>query len=107
MPRPSAADREMSTMPEAPLPPAAEPVADARRVRRVLLLGGALFLLVLAGSIASRHFAAQELHERTAANAIPSANVVRPQEVKARHLVLPARLQAWAEAPVFARNNGF
>jgi RND family efflux transporter MFP subunit len=94
-------------MPEAPLPPTVEPIADARRVRRVLLLGGVLFLLVLAGGVATRLFAEQELHAVTTAAAIPSASVVQPKQAKARHLVLPGRLQAWAEAPVYARNNGF
>ena len=94
-------------MPEAPLQPAAEPIADARRVRRVLLFGFALVLLVLAGGIATRLVASQTLHEVTAAAAVPSASVVRPKAAAPRALSLPARLQAWAEAPVFARNNGF
>ena len=94
-------------MPEAPLPPTAEPIADARRVRRGLLLGVGLFLLVLAGGVAARLLAAQRLQEVTAAAAVPSASVVQPKEAKARPLVLPARLQAWSEAPVYARTNGF
>lgn len=90
-------------MPEAPLPV----TASVRRVAGGLLLLGLLFLGILGASIASRRSAAEWLHAETAAAAMPSATVVQPRAAGPRVLALPARLQAWSEAPVYARNNGF
>ncbi|MCO6417469.1 efflux RND transporter periplasmic adaptor subunit [Siccirubricoccus sp. KC 17139] len=104
-------------MPEAPVPgaPAAEaptteadqPAASPRRVGLALLLG----LLVLLGAgalkVSARLDAEEELREVTASVAVPSVRVILPRPVEPRPLALPGRLQAWAEAPVYARTNGF
>ncbi len=92
-------------MAEAPTP--APPQASGAKVLRnlfllALLLGGGLY-----ATLASRDTAAERLRETTVAAALPSVSVLQPGEVKPKALVLPARLQAWTEAPVFARNNGF
>ncbi len=90
-------------MPEAPLPV----IASVRRVRLGLLLGLLVFGGILGASISSRISAAERLQAETAAAAVPSASVVRPKPAGPRVLALPARLQAWSEASVYARNNGF
>ncbi len=90
-------------MPEAPMPA----IASARRVGGGLLLVLLLFLGILGVSISSRMSAAEKLHNDTATAAMPSATVVQPKPAGPRVLALPARLQAWSEAPVYARNNGF
>ena len=104
-------------MPEAPTPETALappepgglalPQASGGKVLRNLALLGLLLGGGLYATLASRQTAAERLHETTAAAAIPSANVLQPGEVKPKTLVLPARLQAWTEASVFARNSGF
>jgi RND family efflux transporter MFP subunit len=99
--------RKVQPMPEAPMPEVSSPPADIRRVRRVIMLGGGLLLLVLAGSVMARLSAEEKLHEASAAAAIPTVSVIQPKEVRAPILVLPGRLQAWSEAPVYARTNGF
>ena len=88
-------------------PPPAPPQASGGKVLRnlallALLLGGGLY-----ATLASRNTAAERLQEATVASSMPSASVLQPGEVKPKTLVLPARLQAWTEASVFARNSGF
>ncbi|WP_149536494.1 efflux RND transporter periplasmic adaptor subunit [Siccirubricoccus phaeus] len=106
-------------MPEAPVPetqpaepPAAgteaeQPAASPRRVGLVLCLG--LLALLGAGAlkVSARLDAEEELREVTAAVAVPSVRIIQPSAVAPRPLTLPGRLQAWAEAPVYARTNGF
>lgn len=96
-------------MPEAPHhpPPADAPMASGRRVGLVLLLLGGGFGAVLVAGFAARDGASQQLRETTVAAALPTVAVVQPQAAAVRPLVLPARLAAWQEAPVYARNNGF
>lgn len=96
-------------MPEAPLqgPQEEAAVASPRRVDLALLLLGCVFGLVLAGGVAARLSSGEKLRETTVATAVPAVAVVQPQPAASRALVLPARLAAWAEAPVYARNNGF
>jgi RND family efflux transporter MFP subunit len=84
-----------------------EGAASPRRVGLFVALG----LLVLLGAgaltVRSRLAAQEELQKVTAAAEVPSVRVIRPGAVEPRPLLLPGRLQAWAEAPVFARTNGF
>src|SRR3954470_24640263 len=114
MPFATFAREEPPPMPEAPVPgtPAAEtaasqPAASPRRVGLVLILG----LLVLLGAgalnISARLGAQEKLREVTAAVAVPSVRTIQPRIAEPRPLTLPGRLQAWAEAPVYARTNGF
>lgn len=79
--------------------------------RRALSLGGILVaivvLVVLVAGIAARVAARQRLHDQTSANAIPTVSVVHPTPVGGTTLVLPARLDAWYQAPVYAQTNGY
>ncbi|SDB74597.1 efflux RND transporter periplasmic adaptor subunit [Belnapia rosea] len=99
-------------MPEAPVPDPHQLAAEMRpasprRVGLILLFG----LVVLAGAGAvtwnSRLAAQKDLHEVAVAAAVPSVRLIRPRPVEPRPLLLPGRLQAWAEASVYARTNGF
>ncbi len=96
-------------MPEAPTPPdqVTLPTARGGRVLRYLLLILLLFAAVLGITFSDRMKASEQLRATTAESANPSVTVLRPAAAEARPLVLPARLQAWTEAPVFARNSGF
>jgi RND family efflux transporter MFP subunit len=83
------------------------PRTDPRRLRRAGMVVGAALLVVLGAGTATRLAARQNLAAATRDNATPSVNVVRPSGGEAGTLVLPGRLQAWAQAPVYARTDGY
>jgi RND family efflux transporter MFP subunit len=76
-----------------------------------LAIGGvaiaAILAVVLATGVSSRLHATTQLHAISEAAAVPTVNVVAPQGGAAGSLVLPGRLQAWSDAPVYARTNGY
>lgn len=75
--------------------------------RKPLLAGAAVFALILAGGAAYRIQQRSGLHEQSEAAAIPSVDVIHPGGEASNTLVLPGRLQAWFQAPVYARTNGY
>jgi RND family efflux transporter MFP subunit len=100
------ADRLMRDTTEHPLDPA------PRRSRTGLKLAAAVALLAAIGiavnGILDRDRNDKKLAEWTDAQAIPTVAVVRPQpETKAQPLVLPGDIDAWFEAPIYARVNGY
>jgi RND family efflux transporter MFP subunit len=74
--------------------------------RAVLVIGGVLVVILGVGA-ATRLAARQELRATTRDNAAPSVSVTLPSRGEAGALVLPGRLQAWAQAPVYARTSGY
>lgn len=94
-------------MPDTPLPQTDLPRTDPRRLRRAGLFIAAALLVVLGAGAATRLAARQDLSAATRDNATPSVNVVQPSHGEAGSLVLPGRLQAWAQAPVYARTDGY
>ena len=89
-------------MPDAPLPK-----TDPRRLRRAGLFIAAALLVVLGAGAATRLMARQDLRATTRDNAVQSVSVTQPIRGDAGTLVLPGRLQAWAQAPVYARTDGY
>lgn len=67
--------------------------------------------LVIAGVIGfglvSRRTQAQELQTLAMAQAVPAVKVVTPTAMTAAGLELPARVEAWARAPLNARVSGY
>ncbi len=101
-------------MPDAgPPPPASSPephplpTASRRRLTLGLFAVAVLLLVVLVAGTATRVIARQNLHAQTEDDAIPTVSVVHPTAPHGDTLVLPARLDAWALAPVYARTNGY
>ncbi len=91
---------------EQPLDPA------PRRSRTGLKLAGLAALIVAvavaANGIWERNQNDQQLAKWTDAQAIPTVAIVRPQpETKAQPLVLPGDIDAWYEAPIYARVPGY
>lgn len=84
-----------------------EGAANPRRVGVFIALGLLVLLGAGAVTVRSRLAAQEELQKVTAAAEISSVRVIRARAVEPRPLLLPGRLQAWAEAPVYARTNGF
>ena len=67
----------------------------------------AIFLLIYSG-IHSRAAAESRLKQRTEDAAIPTVAVVFPQQgAPAQEIILPGNTQAFSDAPIYARTNGY
>jgi len=82
-----------------------------RRPRRLGLIGGIVLVLAVATAIwgiYSREESEAALTDWTQKQAIPTVAVARPtQDTAARKLVLPGDVQAFYEAPIYARVSGY
>ncbi|MBV8497341.1 MAG: efflux RND transporter periplasmic adaptor subunit [Gammaproteobacteria bacterium] len=88
-------------------PSADEPGRDLPLRRYALIALGVAVLLAVWG-IASRLIARNALEHEAASAAIPTVATVRPQHGPAANtLVLPGTVQAFYEAPIYARTNGY
>jgi RND family efflux transporter MFP subunit len=80
--------------------------------RRVLRIGG-LVALVVAGvvvvtGVATRASSNQKLEKWTQEQALPSVSVIAPgASGEVSSIALPARFEAYAKAPIYARTNGY
>ncbi len=83
-------------------------VRDNRGLKRAGLIGIAVAVVVVGAGMTTRLFAKQELKNWTAEQAMPTVSVLRPSVDGAqRPLSLPASVEAWSQAPVYARTNGY
>ena len=65
-------------------------------------------LIVLTAGILPRIQARTELKKETIEMAVPVVSVVQPKRSgSAQELILPANVQAYADAPIYARTNGY
>jgi len=88
---------------------------DRKPARGVPLMGtavGALIIVVFGAlawwGIASRARAMTSLRHDTAEMNVPSVSVVRPKAgAPQEEIVLPGTMQAYAEAPIYARTSGY
>src|SRR5579875_3541702 len=81
-----------------------------RRLRTILVVVVVLAVaaVVVASGILPRLRARQILRQQTDLAAEPTVTVVRPQrETPAEEVVLPANIQAFIDAPIYARTNGY
>src|SRR5580704_1871808 len=82
----------------------------ARRPTAILVAAAALAVLVLViySGIHSRALAESRLTQRTQEAAIPTVAVVFPREgAPTQEIVLPGNTQAFSDAPIYARTNGY
>ena len=85
----------------------AVPASSAHR-RRLGAVGVPITLaVVIAVGVGRRLAASAELHATNLESRAPTVAVTRPQAGMAGAIVLPGRLEAWSEAPVYARTNGY
>jgi RND family efflux transporter MFP subunit len=67
----------------------------------------AIAAAVVIGGLATRHSQAEQLKESAAEQAVPTVNLVSMKDVAGSPLELPARIEAWARAPIYARVSGY
>ncbi|HVT35594.1 MAG TPA: efflux RND transporter periplasmic adaptor subunit, partial [Nevskiaceae bacterium] len=79
-----------------------------QKQRRLALIIAVVAAGLAIWGVASRIYAHVQLRERTEAEAIPTVQVqtVAPAQASDQ-LVLPGDVQAWSDAPVYARTNGY
>lgn len=79
-----------------------------RNLRRIGLIAAAAAILIAAFGILQRHSHEAEVAQWTKQQAVPIVAVITPQTGAAvQHLELPGTVQAWYEAPIYARVPGY
>jgi RND family efflux transporter MFP subunit len=76
-------------------------------VKRILVAGAAVFAAIAVAGTISRIASRHALATWTAEQAVPTVSIVHPAAATTSAMVLPGRIQAWAEAPVYARTSGY
>lgn len=100
----------MSDTPEAAraLPAGDSLPISPRKLRRAGVVAAAIAIAIAAIGIVVRQIKAHEVARWTDAQAIPTVDVVLPQpEAHGTQLVLPGNVNAWYEAPIYARVSGY
>ncbi len=88
------------------------PVHDRAKHRRsqwwILLLAVVTAVVIVIAGILPRIQARTALRKETAEMAVPAVVVIQPKRsAPAQEIVLPASVQAFADAPIYARTNGY
>src|SRR5712671_2380641 len=85
-----------------------DPIRTRRRFRRILIVGGAVFLIALVAGFIPQLRERQTATADTKELAIPTVTVVSPSaNTVGSGLNLPAEVKPWQEASIFARVNGY
>src|ERR1700693_653882 len=93
-----------------PTPNAFPSRSEARRQTAILVVAAVLaaLALVIYSGIHSRAVAESRLTQRTQEAAVPTIAVVFPREgAPTQEIVLPGNTQAFSDAPIYARTNGY
>ena len=100
---PHDAQHQMETPGKQPQPP--PPAGKTRWVAAIALL--VAIGIALAGILARRH-QQSEVTKWTVEQAVPTVATITPKQgVSDQQLVLPGDIEAWYEAPIYARVNGY
>ncbi|HQR49338.1 MAG TPA: efflux RND transporter periplasmic adaptor subunit [Steroidobacteraceae bacterium] len=84
------------------------PASPARTVRRIVTIAAFAAVVVVVYGAATRIVDAQRLRDRTADAAVPTVTIVTPGPAAAgAPLELPGRVEAFAQAPIYARVSGY
>ncbi len=78
--------------------------------KRPLLVGTlalAVAAAVVIGGLATRHSQAEQLKESAAEQSVPTVSLVSMKDVVGSPMELPARIEAWSRAPIYARVSGY
>ncbi len=71
------------------------------------LAGAAVLAAVIAIGAGQRLATSAELHATNLESQVPSVMVIHPKAAQRGAIMLPGRLEAWSDAPVYARTNGY
>lgn len=78
------------------------------KLRRVGLIAAGVALLIAVAGITIREVNARTVAQWTLEQALPSVSVVLPQHAaEGSQVVLPGNIEAWFQAPIYARVNGY
>jgi multidrug efflux pump subunit AcrA (membrane-fusion protein) len=81
---------------------------STRKLRRAGIIALGIAVLIAVAGIAIRQLNQRQVARWTEAQATPAVNVVLPQQgLAGRQTVLPGDVQAWNEAPIYARVSGY
>lgn len=83
------------------------PSAKPRDLKRIALVIVTIVVIVLVAGTAARLLHARALGEDTKVVETPTVSVITLARAEASETSLPGRLQAWIEAPVYARTSGY
>ena len=86
------------------------PSRPSSRVKRGLWLAVVVLLIaaIVAWGITVRKRASANVERETREMAVPTVSVVHPQRAApAQEIALPANIQPWIDAPIYARTNGY
>jgi RND family efflux transporter MFP subunit len=84
------------------------PPAPPRNLRRMGIIAAVIAIVIAASGMLLRWFHVREVTQWTDARAVPTVAVLTPQRgVTGLETVLPGNIQAWYEAPIYARVNGY
>jgi len=104
-------DTEEKNKPETQFEAPARDESHRRRIGLgvyVLAAAAVIFVIVIGFGFVSRKKAEADLKQSTAAAAIPTVNVVYPKSgAPNNEIILPGNTQAFTDAPIFARTNGY
>lgn len=94
--------------PVSPPAPANPPPASPVKLSRIFIVAAILIVIGLVAGIVPRLFARRALAKETVENAVRYVSVVSPEPGKSDMGVpLPAEVQAYVEAPIYARASGY
>jgi RND family efflux transporter MFP subunit len=77
------------------------------RSKRTALIAVLVVAAVVAAGLASRRSNANKLGQEAASRAIPTVSLLVPAQAAAGALELPARVDPWSRAPIYARVSGY
>ncbi|MGV7211293.1 efflux RND transporter periplasmic adaptor subunit [Oxalobacteraceae bacterium A2-2] len=67
----------------------------------------AIAAAVVVTGLSTRHLQAEQLQQGASEHAVPTVNVVSASPVDGAALELPARIEPWSRAPIYARVSGY
>jgi RND family efflux transporter MFP subunit len=81
---------------------------SSRSLRRFALIAVAAAVVIAAVGILERRGHEAEVKQWTQEQAVPTVALISPERgASTQHMVLPGTVQAWYEAPIYARVNGY
>ena len=83
------------------------PSAAPSAMKRLLVMGAVMAAIVLAAGTGLRVMKVRALENEAHEAETPTVAVFQPSRGAGGPLTLPGRLEAWNEAPVYARTNGY